>query len=230
MSKNLYIFIHIGKTGGTTFNAHLYQQKGWDSKYVHLGPFGDEWREKKGLTPWMMRSQAERNKAKVLAGHGTFWGIHNLVLKEGLVPKYFTFFRDPITRVESHYSFDCNITGYREFEDWYEEVGHNYVYRHLSRQFRTGDIDAICNILDRFWMIGFQETLDPNLEYIFDQIGIKSDYNNYRVRGKSLARPVVDKKQKSSEIYELTEDQKKLVLHTNTKDYLIYHYVRNHYV
>ena len=106
-SRPLFIFLHVPKTGGTTINVHLSEQMKFDEEYVHIGNWGSDYRKKHGLVEWEDRPQKEKNKARFLAGHGTYFGIHKEV--SNVKPYYILVLRDPLKRFISGYNF--NLSG-----------------------------------------------------------------------------------------------------------------------
>jgi hypothetical protein len=48
----VYVFWHVPKIGGQTLRDHFADQLGLNRGFVHLGRYGDEDREAKGLPPF----------------------------------------------------------------------------------------------------------------------------------------------------------------------------------
>lgn len=101
-TNTVFIFLHLPKTGGTTFNAHLFKNLIWEEEFLHIGPWGEKYRRAHNKLPLHKRSLYERNRIKVISGHGVWYGIHELFPHKE--PKYFTFIRDPAERMVSLYN------------------------------------------------------------------------------------------------------------------------------
>jgi hypothetical protein len=104
--RPLFIFLHLPKTGGTTLNVHLAKNLKFDEEYVHIGNWGNEYRKNNGLEDWFKRPQKEKNKAKFIAGHGVYYGIHKHV--RNVDAYYISIIRDPMKRFLSGYHFEMS--------------------------------------------------------------------------------------------------------------------------
>jgi hypothetical protein len=101
--RPLYIFLHVPKTGGTTLNGHLAKHLKFDEEYVHVGRWGKDYWLKHDLQEWFDRPQEEKDKAKFIAGHEVYYGIHKHV--SNVEPRYILVLRDPLKRYVSGYHF-----------------------------------------------------------------------------------------------------------------------------
>lgn len=102
----VYIFLHLAKTGGSTFHGHLYRHLEWDREFVHLGPWGQRYRERNNRQPFRRRSADDRNRVRVLGGHRAYYGIHTLVPDK--TPRYITFVRCPAELIVSRYNYSMS--------------------------------------------------------------------------------------------------------------------------
>lgn len=119
-NEYIWIFLHLAKTGGTTFNGHMRKYLRWDEEFIHLGSWGREYRKRNNRLDWHKRSVEERNKAIVLGGHRTYYGIHNLVPAKK--PRYITFVRCPAERLVSKYNFQMSAQANpMSFDEWYKK-------------------------------------------------------------------------------------------------------------
>jgi len=128
----VYIFLHLEKTGGTTINGHLHNQLEWDEEFVHIGPWGDLYREDKGREPFHKRNLRRRKKANVIAGHDVWYGIHKLIPDK--IPRYFTVLRDPTDRLVSLFN---HSTYFEDFKNFFKITRKNdivkFYYTRLNR-------------------------------------------------------------------------------------------------
>jgi hypothetical protein len=92
--KEIYIFTHIPKTGGTTLRVHFQKYLDDQVEFIHLANKGHKWAAEKGLKEFPDRPQNERERAKVILGHQVNFQTKNLV--PNLSPIEIVFFRDPI--------------------------------------------------------------------------------------------------------------------------------------
>jgi len=102
----LYIFLHIPKTGGTTFGRHLIGglKKGeaigiysWPGTLVSIKSLEEL---DKLINSW---PAAAKDRLRVIHGHNIYLGIEKLFPDREI--RYLTFFREPLSRAASHYNF-----------------------------------------------------------------------------------------------------------------------------
>src|SRR3954464_71276 len=104
-AKEPFLFLHIPKTAGSTFQSIINGQYRFKKAYNFYG--AKENRE------WEKLSDEEKIKFKVVKGHFDF--------SESFYPgkcTYFTFFRDPAKRIISHYHY----MGSSETHAFYKEM------------------------------------------------------------------------------------------------------------
>jgi len=123
----VWIFLHLHKTGGTTFSGHLRKFFEWDKEHIDIGPGGRHFRWKHHKKPFEKRPLKERNKAKIITGHFTYYGIHTLMPDKE--PRYITFLRDPAKRIVSSYNH-FEYTRFKNknpksFISWYKSITKN---------------------------------------------------------------------------------------------------------
>jgi len=91
MMSEKIIFLHIPKCAGTTFNKILAKQYGSNIQFKKV----------LALKPSPIPSSEEKDNFSVFAGHYSY-GLHKYFDSK---TKYITFFRDPVTRIISHYKY-----------------------------------------------------------------------------------------------------------------------------
>lgn len=123
MKKELFVFLHIPKTGGTTFsgNAFNFFQEGFCSMD---GGIQNRRTIKKKL----------REGPKFITGHTNFYGVHKLTpIKKA---KYVLFLRDPTDRLVSLYNMrmsELNKAERISFKKWHELRKKNEVTQMVCR-------------------------------------------------------------------------------------------------
>ena len=79
MRRPLWVFLHMPKTGGTTFKAHLERYLSWDEQLVEFSDWGRRYRAERELAEFADRPEEVRSRAVVLAGHRLSYGAHRIV-------------------------------------------------------------------------------------------------------------------------------------------------------
>ncbi len=233
-ANKLFIFMHIPKTGGTTMKTIIENSSTPDSRLPLYG---------KHLSSDIISSrisdmtEEQRRKISIIYGHQVFYDIHNLFDKE---PLYFTFLRNPVTRVISDY-FKILRTPTNEFHDrvnsnnysLYEYLANDvspYIKNHqtvfLARDYIDNDHNAdMCskcdstlysraiNNLAKFWFIGLTESCTQDIKTLCSMICL-----NCNVFNKMNVRPNVQ----SQSTNMIPVDIQNLILDRNVYDVLLY--------
>lgn len=195
--RPLLIFMHLPKSGGTTVSAHLARHLTMDEDFIEFSNWGEVYRRENCRTPFARRALAERQNARVLAGHNVNYGIH--LLCPGRVPRYLTSVREPAERCVSAYNFQ-HSRGHAPacFEEWYdtqyrinrrsstvrffaERGSHSELEDAGNRQM----LDMAKTLLRQFWMVTTTCQLDELLSEICQSLDIPMDWQNQRVAGVS---------------------------------------------
>jgi len=96
MSK-LFIFVHIPATGGNTLIEGFKKRHGTESAF-YIPALRKSSADVTGAIRAL--SASKRSKIKLVHSHALWYGVHELFDRE---PYYFTFMRDPVSRVISLY-------------------------------------------------------------------------------------------------------------------------------
>lgn len=190
----LWIFLHLPKTGGTTFNGHLSKEMHFDEDFVVLSNWGYKYQKSMNRPPFHKRPPVMQQKIRVLSGHHTYYGIHRQFTNRE--HRYLTFLRDPAERCVSLYNFrkskhkiHCN------FEEWYD-LEYNKNYRNDIIQFycerllqlklskiTRNELSIAKKMLDLCWFVGVTDKLDIQLNFLFSEIGVNLDWQKFHVAG-----------------------------------------------
>lgn len=183
MRDLLYVFLHVPKTGGTTIIRHLRTHLAWDREFVHLGTWGNNFREQHDRIPFEERPPEQRNLTRVLAGHQARFGIHRLVDRD---PRYFTVLREPADRIVSAYNFrmtqdHADIS----FDEWYADYPRNNSFKWLRVAFNLVGADAFPETREmmrkELWFVGLTERLNDDLPFLFRALGTPPEWIDQRV-------------------------------------------------
>lgn len=185
----VWIYQHLPKTGGTTFIGHLYKCFEWEKDYLHIGPYGDFYRADRGLPALSERSAEIRTNIKVLAGHKTYYGIHEWIPNR--TPRYLTFIRCPAKRFESLFNFHISRKKFplgTSFEDWYKTRTINEMTDWFNNRIDNNppashSFEKVKNFIDQCWFVGITSRLNEDLPLLFKTMGISANWKNYRVAG-----------------------------------------------
>ena len=228
-SNPLYIFLHLEKTGGTTFNGHLYHHMRFDEEFVHLGPLGNDYREKRDLPHPREKSPEEFERVRVIGGHNTnYKGREKQIIDREL--RYIIFLRDPVDRILSFYNFQRSTEIDLSFKEWYKGFPENHMTSFLYNQLGVKDIKGLVEKLKAFWYIGLTETLDNDLQYLFKKLGVPTDYINRRVAGESknsTSDLEFDTERKICPRFKITKAHRNKIAMDHALDYELYVYIKS---
>lgn len=233
-----YIYLHIPKTAGSTFNAIIDRNFGRKANVFTSRPFDENYSEEStrcylenSKDTLLSLSSEQRENIDILKGH-LYFGIHRLFTKEY---KYITFVRNPIDRVISNFEYirrlPSNESNYKlisllEFVDGNMDLS----VSNLQTRMISGEKDPNVEIekahlkvakehIDKYFdFVGLTERFDESLILMRRQ-GILSKLrykplNIGRYRGKNI-KPVVGAK------------ALKLIHERNIIDMQLYEYVHN---
>lgn len=179
--KPLYIVFHIHKCGGLSLSLHLLNHLKY-GEYCGLYKTGNPFLENRSAirTYFSAFTKQEKNRLKVIMGHGVYYGIHTLFDRPY---RYVVFLRDPVTRTISNYGYFTQDTLTERkrrksvmdsrgriypFREWLSKrtVMHDYMVRYLYHQLfyrtLTGEItdthlSLVKKRLETFHQVGVLE-------------------------------------------------------------------------
>jgi hypothetical protein len=166
----MLFFLHIPKTGGTTFQYILENSLG--PAHCHLGHLGKPFVDQRDLEftrrffPWL----------RSLAGEGLVDPLRLSVPN----PFYITFLREPVVRVFSHYQDEVLRGGKTlTFEEMLcsEDVLENTQVKRLAGR---ADLGRAKLVLERFHFVGLTERFDLSLHMLGKICPVRLNYNYKR--------------------------------------------------
>lgn len=199
---DLHIIMRIPKTGGQTIRNHLREHLPLHEAFIHIGPFGKRHARENDLTQWIERRDAERVRVRVLAGHDLTIHAPSLVPGPRKV-KLVGMFRDPATRMVSHYNFTCQFKFAKDgktppgWARWHGGMQRNFISRFIRQKFLARPFDekqsdeALFDervaALDRFWMLGTMAHFDAFAARLYTDLGVPpSSQPPSDVRGRTI--------------------------------------------
>jgi hypothetical protein len=110
MKSDLYVFLHIQKTGGDSLHKHIHKNMTPDDAVwldlPQLGLPAESVSYQKYLSAtdnfFLRRGRVKNNKIRLIYGHSVPWGLARAIGREAA---YITLFRDPIARIISDYNY-----------------------------------------------------------------------------------------------------------------------------
>ena len=227
--KNLFLFVHVAKTGGTTVRKFFAQALTPHKTFIHLGEPTYTQEKAAGLHPFAERPEEERAGAKVICGHDVTSRTHLLV--PGKVPHYIAFLREPALRLISYYNFEMKPRRRKEqpivdFEEWYGQArGKNitlgWLYRDVFGETNLRHVDRtvykrVVQRLEDFWFVGCSEHLDRDFPLLLRFIGVSGTLDNANVTGVDFPK-----------LLEPTEELRNRLNSDNELDFNLYTHFRD---
>jgi len=193
MNNELFVFVHIPKTGGQTLRNHFIKYLAFHEEFIHLGPYGMADATRRGLLPFEERPVEDRQRARVVLGHYVTHLSYTLV--PGKTPRHVTFLREPAEMLVSYYNFEMeqrrkNGQPIDPFEQWYggkRNVMTHWLHTHfMGRQSTDVDVsvlNTVIDTLDRFWFVGVTEHISDDAPRLLARMGIATDIERANVAG-----------------------------------------------
>lgn len=203
--KDLYVFFHLNKTGGTSLINHLIATYGRESIAL-LNDYQEQKAEKNHDTYWTKKKISEKLNAKFVLGHDANPRNCECLQKFKNI-KYLTVFREPTERLLSVYNYQRSfgniegITATEYFED--PNVDQTQLSFYLHR-FLMWPLKNIClvrkpasnkhlleeavNTLDRFFFIGLHENYKSDMKQLTDHLQIPEISKSFHVAGEDIEK------------------------------------------
>lgn len=236
----LWIFLHLPKAGGTTLKGHWEKHTEFDVDFFEASRWGIQYRRQNNRPELEERSLSERSRVRFIGGHFAPYGIHRYIPDR--TPRYFTFVREPASRLVSLYNFRRSRGKIDlSFADWYAEniadelknpVTRFYAELFTNVRLNPADpniLNLAKNLLSRCWLATTTEDMDRKLAVLFGEMGLPTSWQNYRVAGAGqkldlethLSRgEVIDKH------VDLTDDIRDRIYQDSPLDAELYEWVR----
>jgi hypothetical protein len=174
----VYVFPHIPKTAGSSVHYHLKTNMAYDSEYIHIPIDNTTNEELRMRTPFTLRDERDRVRAKILFGHGVIRRHAEFV--PGKRVREIVTLRDPVERTLSHYNFWMNVLEKRgdqpmDFDQWYAGEPRNYHVNWIAKNYlEVGDdlspADAFSTAkeaLENFWMVCTLPTFERDIQRLW---------------------------------------------------------------
>ena len=211
--KDLTIFLHIPKTGGTTLNSIFTRE--YTVKEFHNHDLFD-----RKVIPFSELNEDHKRRINAISGHH-FYGVHEFFNKPY---RYFTMLRHPVDRVLSLYYYlkENNYAGY----EWMERMtleefieaspeAHNNQTTLLCGFLTNPDVELAKERLKSFDIVGVTELFDESLYLLKKTFKWKNiDYRRVNITKFRLKKE------------ELPEETIKLIEKYNEMDLEVYLYAK----
>lgn len=215
------IFLHIGKTAGSTLRQVLSRQLPGSQVMVVRAlrrPRGET------LADFATLPEAERARPRLIMGH-TVFGLHELVPRPCT---YMTMLRDPVRLVHSQYRYVRRRPRHRHHDDAMRMSLSEYVESGIAIEADNSQTRAVCGDVDTPFGECTEAMLEraiANLDQHFAWVGLTERFAESMVLlGRTFGWP--DVRYVSANVArsapELTADERRLIERLNTLDRRLY--------
>ena len=207
-NQELYLFLHIPKTAGTSLRLHLKKSFSRDEVlFLYQDQYPGLDNKEHAVRLIDNLSSDQKDKIKVIIGHGVYYGIDQLFPNRQV--RYITFFRHPAARIVSRYNFSRMLLEHGHADkkvsdvvkdgkvlDFWSFVAeaqfcHNSLLTFLIRHnIGSGKVPLdqclqdIKKILEQFYFIGLTEKSDEDFLFLAQQLGLGPSILNANVSKK----------------------------------------------
>jgi hypothetical protein len=240
---NSFIFTHIPKCGGTSFRKYIFEaamRGGLKTEQLFIPGFGGVGNEKN--LPQLNKNELyelRKSNLKIIANHAQFHAIFDYKIRMDQ-PFYYTIFREPISRILSHYNFFYFHLGYDDLKgvhlDKVEKdklsklmknlanVQCNYLVGYDEHDLNRGMTPqerlqlAKFNLKHEFACFGILERMEESLELLKDNpISWLPFDDNFPVQNRNTM----------VKSYDISDEVKEMVTQYNQLDIDLYNYANN---
>jgi len=220
-TDRVIIFLHLPKSGGTTFNDIINQQRQYYPDLCMLGTCNNN-----GFYLHLDElSTEEQKRIEILFGH-IFFGIHKQLPQPNFT--YITFLRHPIERIISSYYFHREFPNTKDLfqsmtlYDYVTNPDWNYNLwlstANLQTRMLAGKIEedletARNNLIRYFSVVGITERYDDSLKVCQKKLGW--EINAYEKRHVVPNRPTLE---------EIPDEIIEIIKSKNEKDLVLYQF------
>lgn len=216
------IFLHIPKTGGTTFNSII------DSQYQPQEIFkinGSNIEE--SVCKFNQLSEQERAEIKIFRGHVHF-GWHRYIRAPAT---YVTFLRSPVSRVISNYRHICRTPAHYLYGEVKDMSLQDYVRSKINPYLYGGQVRFISGLESEPLSEEMLEIAKSNLKTHFSVVGLTEEFDQALTLAANLYKwrfPFYTRKNvahRSSK--DISEDTIELIRETNSLDFKLYQFAQD---
>jgi hypothetical protein len=230
---HLYLFHHVPKCAGMTFEQHV-QRVLPEHAWVNLN---QKIPTKAAVRSHVVGVRRRPDRLRSIHGHRVYFGLHEISRRE---PRYFTFLRDPVGIAASTYRYWADKPGRRDvmyrdgalipFAEFIELPALNQTLLRALARAIDGDLSpgapleppyephiaSAKRFLDACWFVGFVDHIDEDLRYVVAEMGLPPD---------------VDRKNTSRDVLSASDldASRERILELNGPDLDLYDYARSRY-
>ena len=206
--KVIYVFFHMGKTGGTSFTNHIascFSEPEEQTPMLNL--YQKRIAAEEGRVYWLDKPLKEKLKAQIISGHDANRSLLP-VLGNHAHLLFITFFRDPGSRFVSHYNFQRSrgVLGQRNgFDDFINDKAIEksqlrffllYYLGWSPEEFdklyfsdnRSEILNIALNALDEFFFVGLHNYYKDDMQVLTSHLSLPPVEKSFLVAGKDVNR------------------------------------------
>ena len=178
---DLWFFLHIPKTAGSSFRAELQSLLSPDHNiHAYGGDANDSFANRLSAAIGAFATLTWTKPHRFVSGHVPV-ELMAPILEAAQTPKMFTMLRDPVARVVSDFRYQStpqhpDYAAFRErftsIEQYLEEPGEGDKMMRYLRPHEAADVaETIAHVLDEFVFVGSMETYDTSFAVMMELLG-----------------------------------------------------------